>query len=64
MSLGDLQQLTMLAVAWLRTEVYGAAIRGRGGRARRVFALTPSGWNALHEARAAADRMWRELVRP
>jgi len=102
MSLGELQQLTMLAVARLGTEAYGAAIRdelaevagrqvsvptvyvtlirleeqglvrssaqppaqGRGGRARRVFELTPSGWGALHEARAAADRMWRGVVHP
>lgn len=102
MSLGELQQLAMLAVARLGPEAYGAAIqdelagiadrrvsvptvyvtlvrleeRGlvrsteepppdrRGGRARRVFALTASGWDALHEARAASDRMWRGVARP
>jgi DNA-binding PadR family transcriptional regulator len=102
MSLGELQQLAMLAVARLRADAYGAAIRdelvdvagrklsvptvyvtlvrleeqglvrsreeppagGRGGRARRVFELTPSGWDALHEARAASDRMWHGLARP
>jgi DNA-binding PadR family transcriptional regulator len=37
---------------------------GRGGRARRVFELTSSGWDALREARAAADRMWHGLVQP
>jgi DNA-binding PadR family transcriptional regulator len=37
---------------------------GRGGRARRVFELTPSGWDALREARAAAGRMWRGVVQP
>ncbi len=102
MSLGELQQLTMLAVARLGTDAYGAAIReelsrvggrevsvptvyvtlirleergfvqsseqaprgGRGGRARRVFELTPSGWDALHDARASAERMWHGLTRP
>jgi len=33
----------------------------RGGRARRVFAVTEAGWAALHEARAAAERLWEEL---
>ncbi|MEQ9401590.1 MAG: PadR family transcriptional regulator [Longimicrobiales bacterium] len=102
MSLGELQQLTMLAVARLRSEAYGAAIQdelaevadrqvsvptvyvtlvrleeqglvrsrdepppeGRGGRARRVFELTPVGWDALHEARASADRMWCGVAQP
>lgn len=102
MSLGELQQLAMLAVARLGSEAYGAAIQdelakvadrhvsvptvyvtlirleerglvrsteepppdGRGGRARRVFELTPSGWDALHEARAASGRMWRGVVQP
>lgn len=102
MSLGELQQLAMLAVARLGPEAYGAAIQdelaetadrrlsvptiyvtlvrleeqglvrsteepppdGRGGRARRVFALTPGGWEALNQARAASDRMWRGVVQP
>ena len=91
MSLGELQHLTMLAVARLDGEAYSAAIReelkvvanrtvsvptvhvtlvrleeqglvksgsapaagARGGRARRVFSLTPAGWAALDGARAA-----------
>jgi PadR family transcriptional regulator, regulatory protein PadR len=100
MSLGDLQQLTMLAVHRLGTEAYGAAIRdelarvaGRrvsvqtvwvtlvrleeqgltastaavapeGGRPRRVFRLTPAGWDALQEARAAMSRLWEGVVPP
>ena len=102
MSLGELQQLTMLAVARLDSEAYGAPIRdelltiasrkvsvptvyvtlvrleeqglvesseaarddGRGGRARRVFRLTPAGWDALQEARAAMTRMWDRVVQP
>ena len=102
MSLGELQQLSMLAVARLGSDAYGAAIQeelarvadrqvavptvyvtlirleerglvrsteepppeGQGGRARRVFELTPSGWDALAEARSAADRMWRGVVPP
>ncbi len=102
MSLGELQQLAMLAVVRLGSGAYGAAIQdelanvasrrvsvatvyvtlvrleerglvrskeerppdGRGGRARRVFELTPSGWDALGEARATAERIWRGVVQP
>lgn len=102
MSLGELQQMTMLAVARLGAEAYGAVIReelrsvagrdvsvptvyvtlvrleeqglvssadvapedGRGGRARRVFALTPTGWETLQEARAAMSRLWEGVVHP
>ncbi len=102
MSLGELQQMTMLAVARLGDEAYGAAIRGmlleiagrkvavptvyvtlvrleeqglvesteapgageRGGRARRVFRLTPDGWRTLDGARRAMSRMWEGVVRP
>ena len=101
MSLGDLQQMTMLAVVRLAASAYGARIReelwrvagrrvsvptvyvtlvrleerglvtstevapeeGRGGRARRVFALTPDGWEALEEARAAMIRLWEGVAR-
>jgi DNA-binding PadR family transcriptional regulator len=102
MSLGELQQLAMLAVARLGSEAYGASIQdelatvadrqvsvptvyvtlvrleerglvrskeepqpeGRGGRARRVFELTRTGWDALGEARVAANRMWEGVVQP
>lgn len=100
MSLGDLQQLAMLAVARLGEEAYGAEIRdelarvaGRrvsvqtvwvtlvrleeqgltastevaapeGGRPRRVFRLTPEGWAALEDARAAMASMWEGVVPP
>lgn len=102
MSLGELQQMTMLAVARLGEDAYGAVIRdelrdvagrevsvptvyvtlvrleeqglvssmdvapedGRGGRARRVFALTPAGWEALQSARAAMFRLWEGVVTP
>ena len=102
MSLGELQQMTMLAVARLGADAYGAAIReelrgvagrevsvptvyvtlvrleeqglvsstdaapedGRGGRARRVFALTPVGWEALQGARAAMAQLWEGVVPP
>jgi PadR family transcriptional regulator PadR len=37
---------------------------GQSGRARRVFALTPAGWVALEEARAAMSRLWRGVARP
>lgn len=102
MSLGDLQQVVMLAVARLGDHAYGAAIRdelnavavrrvsvptvyvtlvrleergltrsrseatepGQGGRARRVFELTPEGWDALEKARVSMSRMWEGVVRP
>jgi DNA-binding PadR family transcriptional regulator len=95
MSLGDLQQLTMLAVARLaiREElrdvanrkvsvptVYVTLVRmeeqglvdsseapreaGAGGRPRRVFRLTPAGWDALSAARASMARMWEGVVPP
>ncbi len=102
MGLGDLQQMTRLAVARLDGEAYGAGIREelqrvagrrvavptvyvtlvrleeqglvesveapaageRGGRARRVFRLTPTGWNALDESRVAMARMWDGVVQP
>jgi DNA-binding PadR family transcriptional regulator len=102
MSLGELQQLTMLAVARLEKGAYGAAIQdelesvarrkvsvptvyvtlvrleeeglvesaeaprddNRGGRARRVFRLTPAGWEALRESRAVMARMWKGVVTP
>jgi DNA-binding PadR family transcriptional regulator len=101
MSLGDLQQMVMLAVARLGDRAYGAAIRdelnavasrrvsvptvyvtlvrleerglassrsegpepGLGGRARRVFALTPAGWDALEDARLSMSRMWEGVAR-
>ena len=102
MSLGDLQQLTMLAVVRLGRDAYGAAIRdelrqtasrtvsvqtiwvtlvrlekqglvesteapqkpGQGGRARRVFRVTPAGWVALDTARASMTRMWEGILQP
>jgi PadR family transcriptional regulator, regulatory protein PadR len=100
MSLGDLQQLVMLAVVRLRDDAYGAAIRDElcrvakrdvsvqtiwvtlvrleekglvdstevprleGGRARRIFLVTPAGWRALEAARASAAQMWEGVVRP
>ena len=36
----------------------------RGGRPRRVFRLTPEGWQALEESRVAMSRMWEGVVRP
>ena len=100
MSLGDLQQLVMLAVVRLRDDAYGAAIRdelhrvarrevsvqtiwvtlirleekgladstevprSEGGRARRIFRVTPAGWRAVEEARASLAQMWEGVVRP
>ena len=36
----------------------------RGGRPRRVFRLTPEGWEALETARTAITRMWEGVARP
>jgi DNA-binding PadR family transcriptional regulator len=36
----------------------------RGGRPRRVFRLTPAGWDALEVARTAMSRMWEGVARP
>jgi PadR family transcriptional regulator, regulatory protein PadR len=35
-----------------------------GGRPRRVFRLTPAGWQALEEARMSMVQMWEGVVRP
>lgn len=102
MSLGDLQHMTMLAVARLGATAYGAAIRdelkavggrsvtvptvyvtlvrleeqglvesiegrrenARAGRPRRVFRLTPRGWEALEAARTEIARMWEGVAPP
>lgn len=98
MALGDLQYLTMLAVARLDARAFAREIRdllrdvggrrvsvstvfvtlarledqglltshrgsppSRGGRAPRVFSLTDAGWQAVHQTRAAAERMWEGL---
>lgn len=99
--LGDLQQLTMLAVARLREQAFGSAIQDellrvsgrevsvptvyvtlvrledqglvkstslepdprRGGRGKRIFELTPGGWEALEASRLALAKMW-EGVEP
>jgi DNA-binding PadR family transcriptional regulator len=36
----------------------------RGGRPRRVFRLTPMGWESLEAARVSMSRMWEGVVRP
>lgn len=102
MSLGELQQMTMLAVARLGRDAYGSAIRdelhevagrevtvptvyvtlvrledqglvesdsadaagGKGGRPRRVFRITATGWRTMEESRVAMGRMWEGVVRP
>lgn len=98
MALGDLQNLTILAVARLGEAATARAVREllaeaagrdvavptvfvtltrledqgllssaegappeRGGRRRRVFAVTDRGWDAVRSARAASERMWQGL---
>lgn len=48
----------------LVTSTEAPAAGERGGRARRVFELTPAGWDALSEARASMNRLWEGVVRP
>ena len=98
-TLGDLQQLIMLAVFRLGSGAYGAAIQreieavaGRGlvigtiyvtlvrlekqgmvesnratpepvpgGKAKRVFGLTPKGARTLWASREEANRMWTDV---
>lgn len=95
--LGDLQQLTMLAVARLGEDAFGSAIQdelvrvsgrdvsvatiyvtlvrledqglvrsttlepdpGKGGRGKRIFGITPAGWEALEASRHALQQMWK-----
>jgi DNA-binding PadR family transcriptional regulator len=38
-----------------------APTRQRGGRARKHFRISPAGSRAVHDARAALDRMWEGL---
>ena len=42
----------------------GEPAPGRGGRARRVFQLTPAGWRALEAARRTTEQMWRGVEVP
>jgi PadR family transcriptional regulator PadR len=100
MSLGDLQQVVMLAVARLGDQAYGSAIQdelvnvagrsvsvptvyvtlvrleeqglvesdklppdpARGGRGKRIFCLTPEGWEGLEAARTSMARMWEGVA--
>jgi DNA-binding PadR family transcriptional regulator len=100
-TLGQLEQLLMLAVARLGDEAYGAEIQKmleetagrkatiatiyvtlvrlekkgyvlsrregstpvRGGKAKRYFRLTPKGIEALKDARATLEKMWRTVSR-
>jgi DNA-binding PadR family transcriptional regulator len=36
----------------------------RVGRPRRIFRLTPDGWQALEAARTAMSKMWEGVARP
>jgi len=98
-TLGELEQLLMLAVVRLGDEAYGARIQQelesivarslsistvyvtlvrlekkglvcsrradptpvRGGKAKRIFALTRGGVAALEDARAVLERMWKRV---
>ncbi|NKB88474.1 MAG: PadR family transcriptional regulator [Acidobacteria bacterium] len=100
MALGDLQNLTILAVAQLGEDAVARGVREflatetgrevavptifvtltrledqgllksvegdapeRGGRRRRVFAVTQKGWGAVKSARAASEKLWAGLDR-
>ena len=97
--LGDLEELTLLAVLGLGEQADGGSIRtqlaeranrsvsvstiyvtlmrleekgyasswkgeptgGRGGKARRMYGVTPEGREALEAVRAVRSDMWREV---
>ena len=97
--LGDLEELTLLAVLGLGEQADGGSIRtqleerakrsvsvstiyvtlmrleekgyasswkgeptgGRGGKARRMYGVTPEGRAALEAVRAVRSEMWREV---
>jgi DNA-binding PadR family transcriptional regulator len=56
--------LVRLEEQGLVTSTEVAPPEGRGGRAHRVFALTPAGWEALQGARLAMSRLWEGVVPP
>jgi DNA-binding PadR family transcriptional regulator len=98
-TLGDLEELVLLAVLRLGSGAYGAALRReleeragrsvsvssiyvtlvrleekglvrsrlgeptavRGGKAKRIFTLTPVGVGALEARRSTRERMWQGL---
>ena len=98
-TLGDLEELVLLAVLRLGTDAYGAALRRelksraarvvsvstiyvtlvrleekglvtselgaptkvRGGKSKRIFALSSLGVEALEASRSVRDRMWEGL---
>ena len=47
----------------LRSRI-GEATAVRGGRAKRYFRLEPEGVDALNEARAVMDGIWRGITMP
>jgi DNA-binding PadR family transcriptional regulator len=48
------------AKGWIRSSM-GDATPVRGGRARRLYSLEPTGARALRDARRAFDRLWDGL---
>lgn len=45
----------------LLTSALGDPVPGRGGRAKRYFAVTPAGVAALRESRKALQSLWKGL---
>lgn len=43
------------------TSSMGAASSKRGGRAKKLYQLTASGKNALHESKLLRNRMWNDV---
>ena len=46
------------------TSSKGAPTAERGGKAKRLFEVTPEGAEALRSTRAARDRMWEGIALP
>ena len=60
--------VSTIYVTLVRLEEQGLVESGRGeketptvGRPRRVFRVTPKGWEALIAARESLDRMWDQV---
>jgi DNA-binding PadR family transcriptional regulator len=53
--------LQRLEAKGLATTALGDPRPERGGKARRLVSVTPAGRTAVHESRAALERMWADL---
>jgi DNA-binding PadR family transcriptional regulator len=43
------------------TSTFGASTAERGGKAKRLYSVTPNGVRTLGDLKATRDRMWRAI---